>query len=124
MAWSICTRLLVFCCCVLVAAACGDSNANISGVAVTVFAPSSGDSLVDGSVPPLSCSLEYQVSCGASVDDRLKVEGTLEPGPCAIQLRARDADGTPLCSAATSIELLFGGIAQVHVVLPCSGPDI
>jgi hypothetical protein len=120
-AWSIRTRLLVLCCCVLVAAACGDADANLGGVAVTVFAPSGGASLVDGSVPRLSWSLEYQVSCGASVDDRLTVEGTLkqvdravleldgptavwkgivefEPGPCAIQLRARDADGEVVCT--------------------------
>jgi len=40
--------------------------------------------------------------------------------PYGLELTALDADGTPLCSAATSIELLSGGIAQVHVVLPCS----
>ena len=38
----------------------------------------------------------------------------------ATELTALDADGTPLCSAETSFEVLFGGIAQVHVVLPCS----
>jgi hypothetical protein len=39
--------------------------------------------------------------------------------PQVLELMALDADGTPLCSAETSFELISGGIAQVHVVLPC-----
>ena len=37
----------------------------------------------------------------------------------ALQLTALDAEGTALCSAETSIQVISGGIAQVHVVLPC-----
>ena len=111
------------------ATACGVSGANPNSVAVTVFAPSGGASLVDGSRPSLSWSLEYLVSCNASADDPVGVEGTLEqvdralleldgpttvwngivefePGPCTIQLRARDADGEVVCTYSES--LTFG----------------
>lgn len=40
--------------------------------------------------------------------------------PHVLELTALDAEGTPLCSAETSFEVIFGGIAQVHVLLPCS----
>ncbi len=111
------------------ATACGVSDANPNSVAVTVFAPSGGASLVDGSRPSLSWSLEYLVSCNASADDPLGAEGSLEqvdralleldgpttvwkgivefePGHCTIQLRARDADGEVVCTYSES--LTFG----------------
>jgi len=40
--------------------------------------------------------------------------------PQALEPTGLDADGTPLCSAETSFEVISGGIAQVHVILPCS----
>lgn len=39
--------------------------------------------------------------------------------PHVLELTALDSEGTPLCSAETSFDVIFGGIAQVHVVLPC-----
>ena len=92
-----------------------------------VFIPSGGALLADARFPQLTWSLEYKVVCPTSVggssssDDAFTVEGTLEqtngfeleldgpvaawkgtvefePGPCAVQLRARDADGEVVCS--------------------------
>ncbi len=104
-----------------------DQNADADAVEVIVLVPSGGPVLTDGRFPQLTWSLEYKVVCPASVggslssDDAFTVEGTLEqtsgfeleldgpvaawkgtiefePGPCAVQLLARDADGEVVCS--------------------------
>jgi len=129
MTWSARRDALAVFCCILVAAGCGDPNdlsAANPEIAVTVFVPSGGISVVDGSLPQLTWSLEYQVGCGATSYDALAAQGTLEPvdgvllvtdgpaaawngmvefepGPCAIQLRARDTDGELVCSYTETI---------------------
>ena len=40
--------------------------------------------------------------------------------PHVLELTALDADGAAVCSAETGVEVVSGGIAQVHVLLPCS----
>jgi len=104
----------------------GEQSADADAVSVTVFVPSGGF-LDYGSVPQLTWSLEYKVECLTSLDgsssseDTHIVEGILdqidgfelqldgptavwngsvafEPGPCIIQLLARDADGEVVCS--------------------------
>ena len=118
--WSTRTYPLILCFALLLASACSDSG-DENAVAVTVFIPSGGAVAPDGSPLRLVWSVEYKVNCGASVDDSLALEGTLEqvdgvflerdgltavykgmvefePGPCAIQLLARDTDGEVVCS--------------------------
>ena len=128
MNWRACTRKFLLCSAFLIVTACGDSgDQNADEVAVIVFVPSGGAVLADGRFPQLTWSLEYKVVCPTSVggsvssDDAFTVEGTLEhtngfeleldgpvaawkgtvefePGPCAVQLLARDADGEVVCS--------------------------
>ena len=40
--------------------------------------------------------------------------------PHVLELTALDGEGAPICSAETTVEVVSDGIAQVHVVLPCS----
>lgn len=118
---------LISSCVLLLVSACGDSGPSTAeprGTAVTVFIPSAAD---DWSFAEFAWSLEYQVGCGVEIErnsssgDFITAEGTLEqaeefdvgpggptavwkgfveftPGPCAVQLRLRDADGEVLCT--------------------------
>ncbi|MDH3656295.1 MAG: hypothetical protein OEN21_18705 [Myxococcales bacterium] len=127
------------------AAGCGDSNEPSAAdreVAVTVFAPSGGISVVDGSLPQLTWSLEYQVGCGDTSNDSFTAQGTLEPvdgfllvtdgpaaiwngmvefepGPCAIQLRARDTDGEVVCTYTETITFDFQLPSEAYFNMIC-----
>lgn len=39
-----------------------------------------------------------------------------------LEITALDADGTAVCSTATSLDVLTNGIAQAHVIIPCAIP--
>jgi len=143
-----CARLFVFCCYVLVATACGDSNANLSRVALTVLVPSGPNSTLDSSFAALTTSMEYTVSCDpgfgavSSGGDLATVEGTLartgsfngglsgptavwkdlvelRPGSCVIQLISRDRDGELLCDIEQPLTIEAGLPSELFLEMPC-----
>lgn len=135
-------------CVLLLVSACGDArapNAEPGGTAVTVFIPSAAD---EWSFVDFTWSLEYQVGCGpgiergSSSDDFITVEGTLEqveefdlgpggatavwkgfvqftPGPCAVQLRLRDADGEVLCTYTEALTNEPESQAEMYFNMVC-----
>jgi hypothetical protein len=151
-AWSICARLFGLCGCVLVAAACGDSNANISGVALTVLVPSGPNRTPDSSFAALTTSMEYTVNCDpgsgavSSNGNFGTVEGTLartgsfdgglsgptaiwkdlvelQPGSCVIQLISRDRDGELLCDIEQPLNIEPGTRSELFLEMPCHTYD-
>jgi hypothetical protein len=105
--------------------ACGDTGSEPNGTAVSVFMPSLPNVTGDWDLLEHAQSLEYMLACDPDPDgsfgNAVPVEGTFErteafqigldgptgvwkgvidfePGPCVIQLRARDADEEVICS--------------------------
>ncbi|MBT8469141.1 MAG: hypothetical protein HKN10_11830 [Myxococcales bacterium] len=139
---------LISSCVLLLVSACGDArapNAEPRGTAVTVFIPSAAD---DWSFAEFTWSLEYQIGCGpgierdSSSDDFITVEGALEqdedfdvgpggptavwkgfveftPGPCAVQLRLRDADGEVLCTYTEALTNEPESQAEMYFNMVC-----
>jgi len=147
-AWSIRTRLLVLCCCVLVAAACGDADANLGRVALTVLVPSGANRTPDSSFAALTTSMEYTVNCGpgsgavSSGGDLETFDGTLtrtgsfdgglsgptsvwknlvelRPGSCVIQLISRARDGELLCDIEQPLNIEPGTRSELILEMPC-----
>lgn len=144
-------KLPVAVCALLVVSACGDPHgdpdADPRGTAVTVFGPSGPNATVSDDFA-LTWSLEYTIVCGSGLvgasGEAVTVEGTLEQaeafklgedgptavwnglvelpsGPCAIQLRLRDADAEVICTGTQELTIEPETPNEAYVSLVCNG---
>ena len=127
--------------------ACGDSDASVSNVPLTVFVPSGPNAPPGGGFAAETTSVEYEINCfpgapGASAEGAtLHLAGTLartgsfdggssgptavwkglvelRPGSCVIQLISR-ADRELICNIEEPLTIEPGSPSELFLEMPC-----
>lgn len=108
-----------------------ETLADVPGVAAVRYAVTGGEDFLDNQAPilpvyegALQRTREGMVNLGNGDVETNVWEGVagelLANALHTVEVTAIDAEGEPLCTAETSIEVFSGAIAHSHLILPCS----